>query len=207
MPRPPVSVWLNVAPRDRDALRISRSSGSPADLPARPRVYVGVRFRDPGEINENTRDNGTGPTGPTTRELLSRGTMLRRLNRGWAAWTTGAATVSHYSSRASCVGVHPPTGVTTRQRTRKPRGHEETGALTTVHGGGLPVLAGTLRLHRSERPHPSRLPVASTRPLPHYRVGGKILVRRSEFDTWMSRFRVDDMIQVDAIVADVLTGL
>ena len=47
----------------------------------------------------------------------------------------------------------------------------------------------------------------STRPLPHYRVGGKILVRRSEFDTWMSRFRVDDVIQVDAIVADVLTGL
>ena len=46
-----------------------------------------------------------------------------------------------------------------------------------------------------------------TRPLPHYRVGGKILVRRSEFDTWMSRFRIDDMIQVDAIVADVLTGL
>ena len=46
-----------------------------------------------------------------------------------------------------------------------------------------------------------------TRPLPHYRVGGKILVRRSEFDAWMSRFRVDDMIQVDAIVAEVLTGL
>ena len=26
-------------------------------------------------------------------------------------------------------------------------------------------------------------------PLPHYRVGGKILVRRSEFDTWVAHFR------------------
>ena len=50
-------------PRDRDALRILRSSGSPAGLPARPRVYVGVRFRDPGEINENTQENGKGPNG------------------------------------------------------------------------------------------------------------------------------------------------
>jgi hypothetical protein len=28
-----------------------------------------------------------------------------------------------------------------------------------------------------------------THPLPHYRVNGKILVRRSEFDTWMAPFR------------------
>jgi hypothetical protein len=26
-------------------------------------------------------------------------------------------------------------------------------------------------------------------PLPHYRVGGKLLVRRSEFDAWMTQFR------------------
>ncbi len=26
-------------------------------------------------------------------------------------------------------------------------------------------------------------------PLPHYRPGGKILVRQSEFDRWMARFR------------------
>ncbi len=50
-------------PRDRDAQWISRSSGSPAGLPVRPRVYVGVRFRDPGEINENTRENGKGSNG------------------------------------------------------------------------------------------------------------------------------------------------
>jgi len=26
-------------------------------------------------------------------------------------------------------------------------------------------------------------------PLPHYRVGGKVLVRRSEFDAWIAAFR------------------
>src|SRR3954466_4352971 len=28
-------------------------------------------------------------------------------------------------------------------------------------------------------------------PLPHYRVGGRILVRRSEFDEWAVRFRTE----------------
>jgi hypothetical protein len=27
-------------------------------------------------------------------------------------------------------------------------------------------------------------------PLPHYRVGGKLLVKREEFDTWMMRFHI-----------------
>lgn len=43
--------------------------------------------------------------------------------------------------------------------------------------------------------------------LPHYRVGGKILVRRSEFDAWMGRFRVDRSVDVDAIVREVVDGL
>jgi hypothetical protein len=29
-------------------------------------------------------------------------------------------------------------------------------------------------------------------PLPSYRIGGKILVRRSDFDTWAAQFRRDD---------------
>src|SRR2546430_2394501 len=29
----------------------------------------------------------------------------------------------------------------------------------------------------------------SAHPLPHYRLGGKILVRRSEFDAWMADYR------------------
>ena len=47
----------------------------------------------------------------------------------------------------------------------------------------------------------------SFRPLPHCRVGGKILVRRSEFDAWMVRYRRAGAVSVDAIVDDVLRDL
>jgi hypothetical protein len=43
-----------------------------------------------------------------------------------------------------------------------------------------------------------------THPLPCYRVGGKILVRRSEFDGWMAAFRQRGRRDVDRLVADVL---
>ncbi|MFQ5830691.1 MAG: hypothetical protein ACE5JD_16285 [Candidatus Methylomirabilia bacterium] len=41
-------------------------------------------------------------------------------------------------------------------------------------------------------------------PLPHYRVGGKILVRCSEYDRWVARYRRMGAPDVDAIVADAL---
>jgi excisionase family DNA binding protein len=44
-------------------------------------------------------------------------------------------------------------------------------------------------------------------PLPHYRVGGKILVRRSEFDAWISTYRRVGGVDVDPIVQEVLGGL
>jgi len=44
-------------------------------------------------------------------------------------------------------------------------------------------------------------------PLPHFHVGGKILVKQSEFDTWIAAFRVSVAAHVDDIVADVLKGL
>lgn len=44
-------------------------------------------------------------------------------------------------------------------------------------------------------------------PLPHYRVGGKLLVRRSEFDAWMTRFRQVGRADVDRVVSDVLKTL
>ena len=44
-------------------------------------------------------------------------------------------------------------------------------------------------------------------PLLCYRVGGKILVRRSEFDTWMAAYRHHGRRDVDAIVSDVLRTL
>jgi excisionase family DNA binding protein len=44
--------------------------------------------------------------------------------------------------------------------------------------------------------------------LPACRVGGRILVRRSELDQWLGRHRVKalDSIDVDAIVKGVLNG-
>jgi excisionase family DNA binding protein len=58
----------------------------------------------------------------------------------------------------------------------------------------------SVRTLRGYLSHPARA-------LPHYRVGGKLLVRRSEFDNWMRRFRVDEPSRVGAIVADVLRSL
>jgi hypothetical protein len=45
-----------------------------------------------------------------------------------------------------------------------------------------------------------------TWPLPFYRIGGKILVRRSDFDTWAARFRRDE-IAIDALVDEIVQGL
>jgi helix-turn-helix protein len=46
-----------------------------------------------------------------------------------------------------------------------------------------------------------------THPLPCYRVGGKILVRRSEFDTWIACHRQVGCGDVDRLVAGVLKDL
>lgn len=48
----------------------------------------------------------------------------------------------------------------------------------------------------------------SRQPLPCYRLpGGKVLVRRSEFDAWLARYHCVGRPEVDRIVADVLAGL
>ncbi len=44
-------------------------------------------------------------------------------------------------------------------------------------------------------------------PLPCYRVGGKVLVKKSEFDAWMEGFRTEPVPQLDAIVTEVLGRL
>jgi hypothetical protein len=43
-------------------------------------------------------------------------------------------------------------------------------------------------------------------PVPCYRVGGKILVRRSEFDAWMAAYRQRGRTDVTRIVKEVLSG-
>lgn len=48
----------------------------------------------------------------------------------------------------------------------------------------------------------------SQRPIPSFRVGGKLLVRRSEFDAWMSHHRNrDSRSDARRIVDDVLDSL
>src|SRR5262245_26473264 len=66
-------------------------------------------------------------------------------------------------------------------------------ALATYSGLSL----RKLRDHLAEAAHP----------LPCYRIGGKILVRRSEFDAWITRYRQVGRVDVDRIVSDVVTGL
>lgn len=44
-------------------------------------------------------------------------------------------------------------------------------------------------------------------PLPHFRVGGKVLVRISEFDRWIATYRGRANVRVDAIVDDVVRTL
>jgi hypothetical protein len=46
-----------------------------------------------------------------------------------------------------------------------------------------------------------------THPLPCYRVGGKILVRRSDFDLWIGQYRQIGQQNVDRVVAEVLQDL
>ena len=65
----------------------------------------------------------------------------------------------------------------------------------------LAAYAGlSVRTLRDRLAHP-------TQPLPHYRVGCKILVKRSEFDAWMRAFRASANHHLDDLVTDVLRSL
>lgn len=45
------------------------------------------------------------------------------------------------------------------------------------------------------------------RPLPHYRIGGKVLVRRGEYDTWALHYRRVGDPEVERVVAETLQAL
>lgn len=47
----------------------------------------------------------------------------------------------------------------------------------------------------------------SERPLPHYRVRGKILVRHSEMDRWLVGFRREGVPSLDRMVSEVLQSV
>jgi hypothetical protein len=44
-------------------------------------------------------------------------------------------------------------------------------------------------------------------PLPCYRVCGKILVRRSEFDAWIAHYRHVGQVDVNQLVSEILEGI
>jgi len=65
----------------------------------------------------------------------------------------------------------------------------------------LAVYSGlSVRTLRTYISHPSH-------PLPCYRIGGKVLVRRSEFDQWAQQFRAEPSSVVDSLVTETLRGL
>jgi hypothetical protein len=44
--------------------------------------------------------------------------------------------------------------------------------------------------------------------MPHFRVGGKILVRRSDFDIWVGQFKVSRVaVSIDDLVDDVVGAM
>lgn len=47
----------------------------------------------------------------------------------------------------------------------------------------------------------------SVSPLPHYRIGGKILVRRSEFDSWAKQFRRIEAAPLESMVGKMLKDI
>lgn len=55
----------------------------------------------------------------------------------------------------------------------------------------------TIRAHLTNLRHP----------LPHFRVGGRILVRQSEFDRWVTQQRADPTERLNQIVNKVMTDL
>ena len=48
----------------------------------------------------------------------------------------------------------------------------------------------------------------ATHPLPCFRIGGKVLVRRSDYDTWAAQFRVTtSTADLDDLVNNMMQGL
>ena len=83
----------------------------------------------------------------------------------------------------------------------------ETGGIANVSPDAylsLRTLAGYSGL--SVRTLRDRL-VHAAHPLPRYRVGGKILVKRSEFDEWMRTFRSTEHAEQRELVTTLLQSL
>lgn len=78
--------------------------------------------------------------------------------------------------------------------------------MTTAMDGYLPLKALAQYSGLSVRTLRTYL-MSPSHPLPYFRIGGKIVVKRSEYDAWVDRFRVVATNTVDVIVAETLRGL
>jgi len=58
-----------------------------------------------------------------------------------------------------------------------------------------------------ERAAPRAFLTAADHPLPHYRVGGRVLVRRSDFDHWIQIFRQPPDSRDTGAIVRALMGL
>jgi excisionase family DNA binding protein len=110
--------------------------------------------------------------------------------------------------------------LTSKPSTRSTEGHAPASdALRRVRDRG-PHVTGTARLEDAylsliALAEYSGLSVRTLRgylahpmhPLPHYRPGGKVLVKRSEFDAWMAAFKSTLVSTVDGLVDEVFRGL
>jgi len=70
----------------------------------------------------------------------------------------------------------------------------------------LPLKALATYAGLSERTLRSYLTHA-VHPLPSYKIGGRVLVRKAEYDAWAAQFRVVPQVTVDAIVGDMIRSL
>jgi hypothetical protein len=43
--------------------------------------------------------------------------------------------------------------------------------------------------------------------MPHYKLPGKILIKKSEFDRWLEQFKSDERENLDALVEDAISSL
>jgi hypothetical protein len=95
--------------------------------------------------------------------------------------------------------VVPPAGTPANRQEQKHGGPKQTPGFMSLKTLSE-YSGGSVRALRTYLKHPDH-------PLPCYRPGGKVLVKKSDFDAWLARFREAGASDVDAIVNDTLREL
>lgn len=128
--------------------------------------------------------------------------MRRDKVRG-ALWKSALAYVSTEEaverSSERLTHVAPPAGTPANRQVQKHSSPKQAPGYMSLKE--LSEYSGvSVRILRTYLKHPDH-------PLPCYRPGGKVLVKKSDFDAWLGRFREAGASDVDAIVNDTLREL